>query len=217
MKDQTMVQKQVELSKENDNFRHFYQVFFKRFCDIIISSVAIPFITIIIFVFAIAIKIEDGGPVFYRSKRIGKSFKEFDMIKLRSMRVNAPDIRNSDGGTFNSENDPRVTRIGRFMRKTSIDELPQFFNVFLGQMAFVGPRAGDAESKNTYQDDEKDKMLVKPGLTGFTQAYYRNGIDVRNKRLYDAWYAHNVTIWLDIKILFKTVGTVFKRQNIYTN
>ena len=80
-----------------------------------------------------------------------------------------------------------------------------------------GPRAGDVESKDTYEVDEKDKTLVRPGITGYTQAYYRNNLGVREKRLYDAWYAHNVTVWLDIKILFKTVETVLLRKNLYTN
>ena len=139
------------------------------------------------------------------------------MLKFRSMRVNAPDLRNSDGSTFNSETDERVTRIGKLLRETSLDELPQFLNVLIGDMSLIGPRAGDVESKDTYKDDEKDKTLVRPGISGYTQAYYRNNLGVREKRLYDAWYAHNVTLWLDIKIIFKTVETVLKRENVYTN
>ena len=133
------------------------------------------------------------------------------------MKVNAPDLRNDDGSTYNSKNDPRVTRIGKFMRETSIDELPQIFNVLAGQMSIVGPRAGDVESKETYQEDEKDKLLIRPGITGYTQAYYRNNLGVREKRLYDAWYAHSVSMLLDIKILFKTVRTVLFHENVYTN
>ena len=139
------------------------------------------------------------------------------MLKFRSMRVNAPDLRNNDGSTFNSEKDPRTTKIGRFMRKNSIDELPQIFNVFWGHMSLLGPRAGDVESKDTYEEDEKDKLLVKPGISGFTQAYYRNGLGVREKRLYDAWYSHNVTLALDVRIFFKTIMTVVKHENVYTN
>ena len=103
------------------------------------------------------------------------------------------------------------------MRETSIDELPQIFNVLAGQMSIVGPRAGDVESKDTYQEDEKDKLLIRPGITGYTQAYYRNNLGVREKRLYDAWYAHSVSMLLDIKILFKTVRTVLFHENVYTN
>ena len=110
-----------------------------------------------------------------------------------------------------------MTRTGCFLRETSLDELPQIFNVLAGHMSVLGPRPGDVESKDTYEDDEKDKMLVRPGISGYTQAYYRNSISVREKRLYDAWYAHNVSLWLDLKIFFKTVATVLKKDNIYTN
>ena len=160
---------------------------------------------------------EISGPIFYKSRRIGKGFKEFNMLKFRSMKVNAPDLRNDDGSTYNSQNDSRVTRIGRLIRETSLDELPQCFNMLCGHMSLIGPRAGDVESKDTYKEDEKDKLLVRPGISGYTQAYYRNNLGVREKRLYDAWYAHNVSFWLDIKIVIKTVATVLKKENVYTN
>lgn len=209
-----------ELYKSSTNkhgYKGFYQLVIKRLIDLIICLIALPFVLLITIPVAIIIKIEDGGPVFYRSRRLGKGFKEFDMLKFRSMKVNAPDLRNEDGSTYNSQNDPRVTKIGRFMRETSLDELPQFFNVLFGNMNIIGPRAGDVESKDTYEEDEKEKMLVKPGISGYTQAYYRNNLGVREKRLYDAWYAHNVSMWLDIKIFFKTIQTVLKRENVYTN
>lgn len=206
-----------DASKHKSNYKRFYQIVFKRLVDIVFCIIIIPVVLLITVPIAIAIKIEDGGPIFYKSRRIGKHFKEFNMLKFRSMRVNAPDIRNEDGSTFNSQSDSRVTRIGHFIRETSLDELPQCFNVLLGHMSLVGPRAGDVESKDTYEEDEKDKLLVRPGITGYTQAYYRNHLGVREKRLYDACYAHNVTMWLDIKILVKTVATVLKRENVYTN
>ena len=212
------MKKTIDLNNISGNgYKSFYQNVFKRIVDILICICLLPIVLLITLAIAIAIKLDDGGPVFYRSKRIGKGFREFDMLKFRSMRVNAPDIRNADGSTYNSSTDDRVTRVGRFLRESSLDEVAQFFNVLLGDMSIVGPRAGDVESKDTYEDDEKDKTLVRPGLTGYTQAYYRNNLGVREKRLYDAWYAHNVTLWLDIKILFKTVGTVLKRDNVYTN
>lgn len=204
-------------SKDKKNYKGFYQIVLKRISDIVLCVIILPIILLMTIPIAIAIKIEDGGPIFYKSRRLGKDFKEFNMLKFRSMKVNAPDLRNEDGSTFNSQHDSRVTRIGRFIRETSLDELPQCFNVLLGHMSILGPRAGDVESKNTYEEDEKDKLLVRPGISGYTQAYYRNNLCVREKRLYDAWYAHNVSMWLDIKILFKTVATVLKRENIYTN
>lgn len=206
-----------ESSKNKKNYKGFYQIVLKRVIDILLCIIILPVVLLITIPIAIAIKIEDGGPIFYKSHRIGKGFREFNMLKFRSMKVNAPDIRNDDGSTYNSQKDSRVTRIGRFIRETSLDELPQFFNVLLGHMSLIGPRAGDVESKDTYEEDEKDKLLVRPGISGYTQAYYRNNLGVREKRLYDAWYAHNVTMWLDIKIIFKTIATVLKRENVYTN
>lgn len=204
-------------SKDKENYKSFYQTVFKRVVDILLCAMILPFIGLLAIPIAFAIKIEDGGPVFYKSRRLGKGFAEFDMLKFRSMKVNAPDLRNDDGSTYNSPSDSRVTRVGYFLRETSLDELPQVFNVLLGHMSILGPRPGDVESKDTYEEDEKDKLLVRPGISGYTQAYYRNSISVREKRLYDAWYAHNVTLWLDVKILFKTVIVVLKKDNVYTN
>lgn len=206
-----------QATKENENYNGLYQLGIKRLIDIVICLIALPFVLIILIPVAIAIKIEDQGPIFYHSGRIGVGFKEFGMLKFRSMKVNAPDLRNEDGSTFNSNVDPRVTKVGHFLRETSIDEIPQIFNILKGDMSIIGPRPGDVESKNTYDNEEKDKLLIRPGITGYTQAYYRNNLGVREKRLYDAWYAHNVSFMLDIKIFFKTITTVLKRENIYTS
>lgn len=197
--------------------RSFYVVVVKRAFDIVIGLCALPFLLLITLVVGAIIKLEDGGPVFYRAKRIGKGSRIFDMYKFRSMIVNAPNWTNQDGSTYNSSDDARVTKVGRFIRKTSIDELPQFFNILIGNMTLIGPRASGAGALGTYQPDEEAKMDVKPGITGYTQAYYRNSIGVREKRLYDAWYAQNVTLWLDIKIFFKTFVVVLKHENVYTN
>lgn len=202
---------------QGNGYKSLYQLKIKRIIDILSCIIALPVILPVSLIIALAIKIDDGGPVFYRSRRIGKDFKEFDMLKFRSMKVNAPDLRNSDGSTFNSSSDSRVTKTGHFLRETSLDEIAQFFNVLKGDMSLIGPRAGDVESKDTYELDEKDKTLVRPGISGYTQAYYRNNLGVRKKRLYDAWYAHNVNFILDVKIVFKTIKTVLHRENIYTN
>ena len=204
-------------SKGKCGYRGIYQLFVKRMIDILFCILIIPLVLLITIPIAIAIKIEDGGPIFYKSRRIGKGFKEFNMLKFRSMKVDSPDLRNSDGSTYNSKSDNRVTRIGHWLRECSIDELPQCFNVLLGHMSLIGPRAGDVESKDTYQDDEKDKMLVRPGISGYTQAYFRNNLGVREKRLWDAWYAHNVSFALDVRVFVKTIVTVLKRDNVYTN
>lgn len=211
------IEEMLNNSKHKSGYKGMYQTVVKRIFDIVFSLCIMPFVLLLGIPIAVAIKLEDGGPIFYKSRRLGKGFKEFDMLKFRSMKANAPDIRNDDGSTYNSKTDDRVTRVGRFIRETSLDELPQCLNVLVGHMSILGPRAGDVESKDTYEEDEKDKTLVRPGISGYTQAYYRNNLGVREKRLYDAWYAHNVSFTLDVKILFKTVITVLKRDNIYTN
>lgn len=194
-----------------------YKLFLKRIIDIVLCILALPVFLIIFIPVAIIIKLTDGGPIFYCGERIGKDSKIYKMYKFRSMRVNAPNIMNDDGSTFNSKEDHRVTKIGKFIRETSIDEIPQILNVLKGDMSIIGPRASLACALESYKDDEKDKMLVRPGITGLTQAYYRNGLSVREKRLADAWYANNVSMILDIKILFKTIITVLKKDGLYTN
>ena len=191
--------------------------FIKRVFDLCVSIVALPFFAIIYVVVAIAIKMEDGGPVFYMAERIGKDCKKLRMYKFRSMKVNAENILNADGSTYNAKDDPRVTKVGKFLRETSLDETAQLLNILKGEMSLIGPRASGWDALPTYKEDEMDKMKVLPGITGYTQAYYRNGISVREKRLYDAWYANHASLWLDTKIFFKTIVTVLKRENVYTN
>lgn len=194
-----------------------YNNYFKRIFDLIFALILFPIVCLAGFPIAIAVKINDGGPIFYRSKRIGRNKVVFDMLKFRSMQVNAPDWRLEDGSTFNSQDDPRVTKIGRILRETSLDEIPQIWNVLVGQMSFIGPRPGDVESIDNYQDDELDKFKVRPGITGYAQAYYRNSASVREKRLLDAWYANHVSAAMDLKIFFKTVVVVLLRSNVYQN
>jgi lipopolysaccharide/colanic/teichoic acid biosynthesis glycosyltransferase len=196
-----------------------YQHFFKRLFDIIGSLILLPFVLLEIIMLAPIIWLTDNGPAFYNANRAGKNYKPFKMFKLRSMYVNSPDVRNSDGSTFNSDNDPRVSPIGKIMRKTSLDEFPQFLNILLGDMSFVGPRPklwhGD---KNLADMDEnrRKSFSVKPGVTGYAQAYFRNSITQDEKFKWDAYYADNVTFWMDIKILFQTFWSVIARKNINT-
>lgn len=194
-----------------------YSKFLKRFFDIFLCIIALPIFTLLFIFFGLLIKIEDNGPIFYKADRIGKNCKTFKMYKFRSMKVNAPILLNSDGSTYNASDDPRVTKIGKFMRETSIDEIPQILNVLKGEMSIIGPRASLASALESYKNDELDKMKVRPGITGYTQAYYRNGLNNREKRLKDAWYANNVSFWLDVKIFFKTILTVLKKEGLYTN
>lgn len=193
-----------------------YSDYIKRFIDLIMCVLGLIIFLPLYILIGLIIKWEDRGPIFYKAERIGKNKRPFKMYKFRSMRVNAPILLNEDGSTYNSEHDPRVTKIGKFIRETSIDETPQILNVLNGDMSIIGPRASLASVLDTFQRDEVDKMKVRPGITGFTQAYYRNGLSNREKRLKDAWYANNVSFWLDVKIFLKTIVTVLKREGIYT-
>lgn len=196
-----------------------YVHFFKRLFDLIIGLVALPFVLLVIIVLAPFIWLTDKGPVFYNATRAGKDYKPFKMFKLRSMYVNSPDLKNPDGSTFNSDNDPRVTPIGRFMRKTSLDEFPQFLNVLFGDMSFLGPRP-KLYNKDVRLDemnqDWKDSFKVKPGISGYAQAYYRNSITQDEKFHWDAYYANRVSFLMDVKIIFKTIKSVLFRENINT-
>lgn len=194
-----------------------YVKYIKRVIDVIISICVLPIFAILYVAVGIAIKVEDGGPVIYKAKRIGKNCNLLEMYKFRSMKVDAENILNTDGSTFNSATDRRVTKVGRFIRVTSMDEVPQILNVLKGNMSIIGPRASGYEALQTYANYEKDKMKVLPGITGYTQAYFRNDLSVKEKRLKDAWYANNVSFKLDIKIFFKTIQTVLKHKNVYTN
>ena len=187
----------------------------KRFCDILFSLVLIPFVAVLYIFVGLAIKLEDGGPVIYKAARIGQHGKLYPMYKFRSMKVNAPDIRLADGSTYNGKDDPRVTKVGRFIRETSIDELPQIFNILLGQMSFIGPRPDPPDWMERYPKESLRFLNVKPGITGYSQAYYRNSADSMEKIWNDVYYADNLSLIMDIKILLKTVTAVLKRENIY--
>mgnify|MGYP002623200919 CR=1 FL=1 len=196
-----------------------YNLFFKRIIDIFIGLIALPFVLVVILCYAPFIWWTDKGPIFYNATRAGKDYKPFKMFKLRSMYVNSPDLKNPDGSTFNSDNDPRVTPIGRIMRKTSLDEFPQFLNVLIGDISFIGPRPKlyrPEKYPNGLEGDMKTSFTVKPGITGYAQAYFRNGITQEEKFHWDAYYAEHVSLCLDLKILFQTVYSVIVRKNINT-
>lgn len=196
-----------------------YKHFFKRVIDIIGAIILLPFVLLVIIIMAPIIWLTDKGPVFYNANRAGKDYKPFKMFKLRSMYVNSPDLKNADGSTFNSDNDPRVTPIGRIMRKTSLDEFPQFLNILLGDMSFVGPRPKlyiEGRLDEDVSNDFKKSFTVKPGVTGYAQAYYRNSITQDEKFHWDAYYAEHISFWMDVKIIWQTIISVIARKNINT-
>ena len=194
-----------------------YRNYVKRALDIVVSIIALPFIILAGIPIAIAIKIEDGGSIFFLGPRYGKDMKKFRMFKFRSMKMNAKDIRNADGTTYNSDQDDRQTKVGKFLRKTSLDELPQFFNVLIGDMSFIGPRPSPMGNEATYTEFIMKKFQVRPGITGLNQALKRNSATLEERYKNDVYYAEHVSFRLDAKIVVMTVFTVISRRNIYNS
>lgn len=191
-----------------------YRYFFKRLFDFIFALIGLPFFIVLVIIIGPIIYLTDRGSILYVSKRLGKNGKTFKMYKFRTMKVNAPDIRNEDGSTFNSDDDLRLTKIGKILRKTSIDEIPQIINVLFGTMSFIGPRP-DLDSQIIYYDmDKETKFKVKPGITGYAQVNGRNEISWQEKNELDRYYAKNVSLILDIIIFFKTIYKVLKREGV---
>ena len=191
-----------------------YRYFIKNCIDFIFSFVSLPFVLLIIILVAPLIWLEDRGPVFYLAKRIGYKGKPFNMLKFRSMKVNSPDIRLSDGSTYNGEDDPRVTKVGHFLRKTSLDEIPQLINVLFGQMSIIGIRPDPLDWLEKYNEHQRVILTVKPGITGYNQAYFRNSADGDLKLKNDVFYAEHISLWLDLKIFLKSIKTVLSRENV---
>ena len=195
-------------------------LFFKRLFDILSTLIVIILLIPIWIIVPIAIKCDSKGPVFFKQERRTKKGKVFKMLKFRSMVVNAENIGT---GLFNYENDPRVTKVGRFLRNTSIDELPQLFNIFVGQMSVVGPRPcvkNELGDFDTLNKKYKKRFQMKAGLTGLAQTKGRNDIEWDKKVELDNEYIDKFRkygVFYDIKILFMSVIKVFKKEDIYEN
>lgn len=182
----------------------------KRIFDIVASVVLLLFTFPIIAIFAVLVKLDSKGPAFFRQKRVGLYGQPFNLVKLRSMRTDAE----KDGAKWAEENDPRITRLGRFIRKVRIDELPQTWSVLTGQMSFVGPRPEVPQFVDSLQEEIPfygERHMVKPGITGWAQVNYPYGAsteDSRRKLEYDLYYAKNYTPFLDFVILLQTVRVI---------
>jgi len=193
----------------------FYKRFGKRACDLAIGLVALPVVAAVSALAGAAVHAEDGGPAFYNAPRVGKDGREFTMYKLRSMKVNAPDLVMEDGSTYNGADDPRMTKVGAFLRKTSLDEIPQFLNVLKGDMSVVGPRPDLKRETELYEGDEPLKLTVKPGVTGYAAVYGRNSLPWHDRLKLDVYYVNNLSFALDAKVFVKTFSTVFSQEGIY--
>lgn len=194
----------------------------KRVVDLTVSAAILICISPILAVTAIAIKIEDGGPVFYKSIRVGRYGEPFQMWKFRSMHVNADKMRDElarkqgkDTFLFKMKDDPRVTKVGKFIRKTSIDELPQFINSLLGSMSIVGPRPPLESEAAQYNSDMRMRLQVKPGITGLWQVNGRSDLSPEQAENLDLYYVDNWSIGLDVIIFFRTFWTVAASRGAY--
>lgn len=187
----------------------------KRLLDFIISLLALPFVLLLCLIVLIAIKLDDGGPLFYMASRIGKNGRIFKMFKFRSMKVNAPDLRMGDGSTYNSADDSRVTKVGRFLRRTSLDEIPQLLNVFIGDMALIGPRPDSAFYLEHYTPEERVILTVRPGITGWNQAINRNSVGTKEKLQADIYYVEHLSFLFDMRVIWLTIKSVLSHKDVY--
>lgn len=196
---------------DDNNYRKTYEYiynFYKRVLDIVLSLLGLIFGFPIILVFGILIKLEDKGPMFYKQERLGKKGKKIYVYKLRSMKI---DAEKNGIAKWAEKNDPRITNIGKFIRNTRIDELPQLINILMGDMSLIGPRPERPEL--TYEFNKEipgfiDRLKVKPGLTGLAQVNGGYDITPEEKLMWDIEYINNRSILLDFKIIIKTIKVV---------
>ncbi|SCN23751.1 putative undecaprenyl-phosphate N-acetylgalactosaminyl 1-phosphate transferase [Clostridium sp. N3C] len=220
MKD-TMVDKLDKNCKLNIKHQKSLAYFaVKRFFDIFFSMLGIVVLSPLMLITAIAIKLDSKGPVFFSQQRVGKGGKLFKMYKFRSMVVDAEELKEKlmdknemSGPMFKMTNDPRITRVGKLIRKTSIDELPQLFNVIKGDMSLVGPRPNLPSEVAQFNEYHKLKLLAKPGLTCYWQVMGRNSIGFEDWMKLDIKYIEERNLWVDLKLIFKTFFVLFGDEN----
>ena len=178
-----------------------------RALDVAGSAIGLVVSSPVLAVAAMAIKLEDGGPVLYRQQRVGLNGQEFDLLKLRTMVVGA---ETQGAGWAVNRGDPRITRVGRVLRRLSLDELPQFWNVLRGDMSLIGPRPTLAYQVEQYTARQRRRLEVKPGLTGWAQIHGRARLPWDERIELDVWYVENRSPWLDLKILLRTPVALFR-------
>jgi len=182
-------------------------IVFKRVIDTVLAIILLVIFAIPMAIVAIAIKLEDGGPVIYKSRRMGKGLKEFNTYKFRSMKTQREELHS------NLSHEQMVTKVGKFIRKTSLDELPQLFNILKGEMSFIGPRPWIPDYYVWFDDNQKRRANVLPGISGLAQVRGRNGINIFKKIDYDLQYVDNMSFKQDVKLVFETIATVFSKSN----
>lgn len=184
----------------------------KNLFDKIISLILIIMLAPFFFITSVLIKLDSKGNIFFVQERVGKDGRLFNIYKFRTM---IPNAVNTGLGILTEENDPRITKIGAILRKTSFDELPQLFNILKGDMSIIGPRPTLQYQVNDYNGFQLKRLLVKPGVTGLAQVNGRNSISWPKRIEYDVKYVENWSLLLDVKILFKTIFVIFKKDEIY--
>ncbi|HDK7168276.1 TPA: exopolysaccharide biosynthesis polyprenyl glycosylphosphotransferase [Clostridium botulinum] len=194
----------------------------KRFLDIILSLVGIIVLAPIYFLLFLWIKLDSKGPALFKQVRVGKDNKDFIIYKFRTMVVDAEkkkkidlEIEDISNFVFQSRSDNRITKAGKFLRKTSLDEIPQLFNVLKGNMTLVGPRPEIPDVVKHYPKEYAQRLLVTPGITGLAQVSGRGEIELSKTVYYDLTYIKNFSVWYDIKILFQTIFKVFKNEGAF--
>lgn len=194
----------------------------KRLMDVILSFIGIVLLSPVYLILIAAIKINSKGPAIFKQVRVGKDKKEFVIYKFRTMIVNAEKKRSLDinpedisNFVFQSKEDNRITKVGKFLRKSSLDEIPQLFNVLIGNMSLVGPRPEIPDVTKYYPKEYAQRLLVTPGITGLAQVSGRGEIELKKTIYYDLTYIKNFSLWLDVKILFKTVFSVFRSEGAF--
>ena len=197
-------------------------LFFKRFFDIILSLLGLICLSPVLIIVAIAIKLESEGPVLFSQDRVGKDGKTFKMYKMRSMVSNAEELKEKllkqnemSGPMFKMKDDPRITKVGKFIRKTSIDEIPQLINIIKGDMSLVGPRPSLPKEVAEFEPWMYERLVVKPGLTCYWQVMGRNNIDFEDWMKLDIKYVRERNFFLDIKLIFKTFFVLFGDKNAH--
>ncbi|WP_267201549.1 sugar transferase [Limosilactobacillus kribbianus] len=212
----------IYVDEQQLNHQYAYRTI-KRLFDIVAASIAVIILSPVFLIIAICIKVDDPkGPVFYSQTRVGKDGRLFKMYKFRSMVTNADELLEKlrsqnevNGAMFKMKNDPRITRVGRVIRKYSLDELPQLVNVVGGSMSIVGPRPPLTSEVAEYTDYDKQRLMVKPGATGMWQVGGRNDVDFDEMVRLDLTYIQERSIWLDLKIMFETVKVMIKPNGAY--
>jgi len=190
------------------------KIFLKDLIDKSISFVLLILLSPLFILFAILIKIDSNGPVFFIQERVGKNGKLFKIIKFRTMIKEAEE---KTKGIFINENNPYITKIGKFLRRWSLDELPELINVLKGDMSLVGPRPTLKYQVEKYNEFQKKRLLMKPGITGWAQINGRNKIPWEERIKLDVWYIENWSLLLDLKILIKTLFIIFKKEEVFSD